>query len=168
MANDDVYAGPPGGDRVLARGNDATAVGFPFVIHSDDQVRDAYNDPAIQDTIRRWWGDSVFRADNTINRSAIAARVFGDSVERHRLEHLLHPWVNEAREQAMSAVADDPQVLAFIWDTPLLYETGLNRQCDAVVYVNTPDDARLERLKSTRGWDAAGREGRERPSRLRR
>jgi dephospho-CoA kinase len=132
-----------------------------FVIHSDDQVRDAYNDAAIQDTIRAWWGDSVFRADNTINRSAIAARIFGDQVERQRLEHLLHPWVNEARKRAMSAAADDPQVLAFIWDTPLLYETGLNRQCDAVVFVQTSDDARLERLKSTRGWDAAEMNRRE-------
>ncbi|HSV13579.1 MAG TPA: dephospho-CoA kinase [Tepidisphaeraceae bacterium] len=125
-----------------------------FIIHSDDQVRDAYNDPAVQDAIRTWWGDDVFRADNTVNRSAIAALVFNDPAERRRLEQLLHPWVNDARERAMSAVADDPQVLAFIWDTPLLFETALNRQCDAVVYVETPAQARLQRLTATRGWDA--------------
>jgi dephospho-CoA kinase len=77
------------------------------------------------------------------------------------LEQLLHPWVDRARERAMSAAADDPQVLAFIWDTPLLFETGLNRQCDAVVFVETARALRLERLRTSRGWDAAELDRRE-------
>lgn len=126
-----------------------------FVTHSDEQIRAAYNDPEVQDTIRRWWGDAVFRADNTINRSAIAAKIFEHPSERDRLERLLHPWVNVAREQEMMQVGADPQVVGFVWDTPLLFETGLNRQCDAVIFVETPEEVRLRRLKESRGWDEA-------------
>ncbi len=124
-----------------------------LVIHSDDQVRAAYNDPDVQDVLRKWWGDEVFRADNTVNRSAVAAKVFNWPAERERLEHLLHPWVNAARERVMQEAADDAQVIAFVWDTPLLFETDLNRQCDAVVFVEAAIDVRLRRVKEQRRWD---------------
>lgn len=126
-----------------------------MVIDSDAQVRDAYNDSPVQDTIRQWWGDGVFRADGTINRSAIAARVFASPAERERLERLLHPWVERARNRVMQQAEDDPQVLAFVWDTPLLFEKGLHRQCDAVVFVASDEAVRLRRLKASRGWDEA-------------
>ena len=45
------------------------------VIHADDQVRLAYDDPAVRHTIREWWGDQVFQPDGNINRSQIAARI---------------------------------------------------------------------------------------------
>ena len=51
----------------------------------------------------------------------------------------------------------DPQVLAFVWDTPLLFETGLNRQCDAVVFVEAP--RKFAWGEYPEGWDR----GRARP-----
>jgi dephospho-CoA kinase len=126
-----------------------------LVIHSDEQVRAAYQDPAVQKILRQWWGDQIFRADGTVDRSIIAAKIFDNPMERERLEHLLHPWVNTARQQVMRQGANDPQVLAFVWDTPLLFETGLNRQCDKVVFVETPDALRQSRLRESRGWDEA-------------
>jgi dephospho-CoA kinase len=46
-------------------------------------------------------------------------------------------------------------VVAFVWDTPLLLEVGLNRLCDAVVYVEAAESDRLARVAGQRGWDAA-------------
>lgn len=126
-----------------------------LVIDSDAQVRDAYRDPGVRATLRQWWGDGVFRLDGSIDRSAIAARVFSHPGERRRLEELIHPMVHAARERAMAAAADDPEVVAFVWDTPLLIETGLDRECDAVVFVDAPLEVRLARVAASRGWDAA-------------
>jgi dephospho-CoA kinase len=103
--------------------------------------------------IRQWWGERAFRPDGVINRGWIARRVFSDSAQRERLERLLHPWVNTARERIMAESADDAQVLAYVWDTPLLFETDLDRQCDRVVFVETPVEVRLERVRQSRGWD---------------
>jgi dephospho-CoA kinase len=55
----------------------------------------------------------------------------------------------------------DAQVLAFVWDTPLLVENGLNSQCDAVVFVDASREVRLARVKESRGWDEAELERRE-------
>ena len=124
-----------------------------LVIKADDLVGRAYEDPTVQATLRQWWGDQVIAATGVVDRKAIAERVFNDEPQRKRLENLIHPIVATLRDRMMAKAADDPQVLAFIWDTPLLFETGLNRHCDAVVFVDAPFDLRLQRVQQSRGWD---------------
>jgi dephospho-CoA kinase len=123
-----------------------------LVIDADVLVSEAYADPAVRQRLREWWGDAAFRDDGSINRSTIAAQVFRDEAERKRLEGLLHPWVNARRREIMAAAPAD--VVAFVWDTPLLLETGLNRECDALVFVEAPEAERLARVAAQRGWNA--------------
>jgi len=52
----------------------------------------------------------------------------------------------------MKQAAEDPNVVAFVWDTPLLFETGLNKLCDRVVYVEAPLEVRVQRVRDRRGW----------------
>jgi len=128
-----------------------------LVISSDDQVTEAYRDPEVRRALVAWWGADVIRADGEINRKVIGAKVFANPEERKRLEALLHPRVHAARERAMAAgaAANNPGVVAFVWDTPLLFETDLHRECDAVVFVDAPLETRLARVTQTRNWDAA-------------
>lgn len=125
------------------------------VIDSDAQAKAAYRDPAVRAALHEWWGDEVFLPSGEINRPAIARKVFADEGELRRLEGLIHPWVNAARRREMEAAADDLQVLAYVWDTPLLFEAGLNAACDAVLFIDVPPAQRLERVRETRGWDEA-------------
>ncbi len=124
-----------------------------LVISSDEQVRDAYRDPRVPATLREWWGDEVLTAAGEVNKRVVAAKVFGQPAERERLEKLLHPMVNAARDRLMAMAAGNPEVVAFVWDTPLLFETGLNARCDAVVFVDAPYPLRLARVAAARGWD---------------
>jgi dephospho-CoA kinase len=125
------------------------------VIDSDAQVRAAYADAGVREKIRSWWGGDVFLEDGEINRPLIARKVFADLSERRRLEGLIHPWVDQARRREMDAAANDPQVVAYVWDTPLLFEAGLAGECDAVVFVDAPFEQRLARVGAARGWDEA-------------
>jgi dephospho-CoA kinase len=124
-----------------------------LVISSDEQVTAAYRDPRVLATLHWWWGEDVIAADGSLNRRAVAQRVFADPQQRKRLEELIHPLVNAARQRAMDAAKDDPEVTAFVWDTPLLLETGLNKQCDAVVFVEAPEPSRQARVRENRGWE---------------
>ena len=124
-----------------------------LVIDSDRQVSEVYNDAHVRRVLREWWGNDVIRPDGHINRKLIGAKVFNDAGQRKRLEELIHPRVNAARQRAMALAG--PEVVAFVWDTPLLFETGLNRQCDAVVFVESSREDRLKRVRENRGWDAA-------------
>jgi dephospho-CoA kinase len=126
-----------------------------LVISSDLLVRESYRDPGVKRVLREWWGDRVFKPDGEVDRAAIGSMVFSSEEDRRRLEGMLHPYVAALRETRMKVGAADPTVVAFVWDSPLLYETRLDALCDATVFVDAPDSLRLERVRQTRGWDAA-------------
>ena len=124
-----------------------------FVMNSDDLLHKVYRRPGVLETLRQWWGEDVLMPDGSLNRKAVAQRVFSDRAELKRLEALIHPLVDEERKRLMDEAATDPSVTAFVWDTPMLVETDLHRLCDAVVFVDTPLDVRQARV-SKRGWAA--------------
>lgn len=124
-----------------------------LVIDSDAQVRAAYQDPAVLATLRQWWGGDVFRADGSLDRAAVARKVFNNPADRQRLERLVHPRVDAQRTAMMDAAPRS--VVAFVWDTPLLMEAGLHERCDALVFVDAPREQRLRRVREQRGWDEA-------------
>ena len=126
-----------------------------LVVSADDQVRTVYADPAVRETLKQWWGPGVLNSEGQVDRRAVAGRVFQKPDERRRLEALIHPRVAAMRDAAMAAAADDAQVLAFVWDIPLLFEVGLDSRCDVIVFVDTPWEDRLRRVRETRGWDEA-------------
>lgn len=132
-----------------------------LVIDADELVRQAYTDPAILSQLREGFGDGVFNGDGTVNRPALAEAVFTDPGRRRLLEDLVHPWVLRRRDAMMAESANQPQIVAFVWDTPLLFEVGLQGRCDVVVFVDAPLETRLERVAQSRGWDRAQLSGRE-------
>ena len=126
-----------------------------LVIDSDEAVGEAYQRPEVREKLKEWWGGEVFFPNGQVNRKAIAQRVFRDEGERRRLEGLIHPIVAEIRDEQMRLAQRDASVVAYVWDTPLLLEVGLGGQCDAIVFIDSPEEERLERVKRTRGWDEA-------------
>jgi dephospho-CoA kinase len=123
------------------------------VISSDDLIRQAYRDESVKHALKQWWGKLIFDPRGDVDRSAVARKIFNYPSEKQRLEQLLHPIVAQARQRIMRQAAEDPQVKAFIWDTPLLFETRLHTQCDAVVFIDAPLEMRVERVERSRGWD---------------
>jgi dephospho-CoA kinase len=133
-----------------------------LVLNADDHVRELYaTDPDVRRALRDWWGDQVFDTRGEVDRRTIARIVFADPAKLKRLETLLHPRVDRVRKAAMAAAANDAQVLAYVLDIPLLFEAGLDRQCDALVFVDAPRSQRLERVRIPRNWDETELERRE-------
>lgn len=123
-----------------------------LVIDSDAAVGEAYGQENVKKTLREWWGEEVFDREGEVDRQAIGKRVFGDEGELRRLERVVHPVVARVREEAMARGAGDAQVVAFVWDTPLLVEAGLAGECDAVVIVECDAAERRRRVVEGRGW----------------
>lgn len=121
------------------------------VVNSDELARQALRDPAIVAALKQWWGDGILDSTGMVDRSRVAAIVFNDPAERRRLEGLTHPWI-ERRRRAIFAAAP-PGTKALVIDAPLLLEVGLDRECDAVIFVEADQAARLARVRQSRGWD---------------
>jgi dephospho-CoA kinase len=130
-----------------------------LVCHSDELARSALADPAVRDELVRWWGREVLDPSGAVDRRAVAGKVFADPAERKRLEALLHPRIESARRRTFAAAP--PGTRALVIDAPLLLEVGLDRECDAIIYIDSPRADRLRRLAETRGWDSAELERRE-------
>lgn len=131
-----------------------------FVIDSDKQARAALDRPEVRDQLIRWWGRAILKDSGEVDRSEIARIVFADARERRRLESLVHPLVR-ARRAELIADALARRAVAAVIDAPLLFEAGVDQECDAVVFVDTPRDLRLKRLRQSRGWSEAELERRE-------
>lgn len=113
------------------------------IIDTDVVARDvvAPGEPAL-DAIRHEFGDEVFDADGTLDRTAMRRIVFADDDARGRLEAILHPLIRE-RTEALAATADgDYQVIV----VPLLVESPLQDFVDRIVVVDCDENAQIRRL----------------------
>ncbi len=122
------------------------------IIDSDKLSHEAIESPEIKAELLAWLGDAVFEPQGRVMRKAVGAMVFSDPQKLARLNGLIHPWIAKHRQQEMAQHLANPAIKAIVWDSPLLLETGLNRECDAVVFVRIPNELRAERVAKTRGW----------------
>lgn len=130
-----------------------------LVIDSDALAREALQTPLVRARLVRWWGKRILDDRGAVDRSRVASIVFADPAQRQRLESLVHPMVKQSRGEMIARAGDRPAVIV---DAPLLFEAGIDRECDAVVFVDAPRPTRLARVHRSRGWDDAELERRER------
>jgi dephospho-CoA kinase len=95
------------------------------------------------------FGDGVVAADGSLDRAALAAKVFGDPEELKALTDIVHPAVGVtiAERMAEAAGTDDVVVL----DVPLLVESGRSDMA-AMVVVDLDPDVAVHRLVEHRGF----------------
>lgn len=125
-------------------------------LDADAHARAALAEPEVCRALAERWGPDVLDDDGRPRRPAIADRVFGDGAsaadERRFLEGLVHPRVRERLRAELDA-ARAAGAPAAVLDVPLLHEAGWDAECDAVLFVDTPEGVRLARA-AERGWDA--------------
>ena len=123
------------------------------VLDADLAAHRALADPDVVASLLAWWGPSVVDADGRVDRERVAEIVFEAPAERRRLEALIHPRIFAEWAETFQQCRDDPAIAAaIVIDAALLFEAGLDESCDAIVFVDTPEDARAERVMETRGW----------------
>ncbi len=123
------------------------------VIDSDDLVHEQYRDPAVQEVLQKWWGDRVILADQSgVDRRAIATIVFENPAELTKLQDFIYPRIENRRCELTAAYDNDPAIKAIVLDSPKLFEAGLNKVCDAVLFVDAKRSVRLSRVITKRGW----------------
>jgi dephospho-CoA kinase len=83
--------------------------------------------------------------DHAVDRRLLGARVFSDVAALRRLEAILHPLVVRERHAFLSRAARQHHRLVVL-DIPLLFETGGEAACDAVVVISAPRFLQRARL----------------------
>ena len=83
-----------------------------------------------------------------VDRVELGARVFGDDAAIKRLEAIVHPAVGEERAAFLARHGDDDMV---VFDIPLLFETGGDRNVDVVVVVSADPATQQARVLARPG-----------------
>ncbi|MEW6199942.1 MAG: dephospho-CoA kinase [Planctomycetota bacterium] len=125
-----------------------------LVVSSDRVNHEVLRRPAVLRRLREWWGPGVVGPDGEPERQRIAEIVFSDPGQRERLERLVHPLIVRRQAAMIRAVEKNSSIKAIVIDSPLLFESHLDRQCDTIVFVDAPEAARVRRVQRERGWAA--------------
>lgn len=138
----------------IGSGKSAVAKAFAahgaIVLDSDTQAKETLRREDVRRTLVSWWGEDVLDATGEIDRKKVADIVFRDPSQRKKLEDLVHPLVRASRASVLAEASAKGVDLAIV-DAPLLLEAGVDRECDAVIFVDAPREQRLARVKN-RGW----------------
>jgi dephospho-CoA kinase len=96
------------------------------------------------------FGDEVLRVDGTLDRKALAQRVFGDETRRKRLEAITHPRITALTLERAAELASKGEPLA-CYEAALIVENGVADSFRPLVVVATPEETQLARLLTRDG-----------------
>jgi len=100
---------------------------------------------AAVDVIAREFPDAVH--EGAVDRAKLSALVLQDAAALRKLEALVHPLVTAERRKFRNAT-DAPIIL---FDIPLLFETGVEAEMDAVVVASAPEAVQRGRVLARPG-----------------
>ena len=113
-------------------------------LDSDALVRDrVLTAPEVVAALRGRYGTGVLCPDGTVDRVALAERVFSSEEERQWLEAMTHPRVFALWREALAARAAERWVV----EVPLLFEKALENWFDFTVCVACAPAQQLARLE---------------------
>ncbi|TDX67008.1 dephospho-CoA kinase [Methylosinus sp. sav-2] len=122
------------------------AEGVP-VYDSDRAVHELYRGPAAAQIEEMFPGATV---DGVVDRARLAAHVLGDGEALRRLEALVHPLVAIGRDEFLENCRRAGERFV-VFDIPLLFEIGAQKDVDAVVVVSAPPEIQRARVLARPG-----------------
>ena len=139
----------------VGMGKSATAKMFAeegVPVHdADAAVHALYEGEAVQPIEAAFPGTT---ADGKVDRLKLGERVIGHADEIRRLERIVHPLVAAVRDEFLAEAGRRGAKIAVL-DIPLLYETGGETLCDAVIVVSAPAQIQRERVLARPGMTEA-------------
>jgi dephospho-CoA kinase len=118
--------------------------GIP-VFDADAAVHELYRDGSAARTLRTDTGFAAAVRGTGVDRTILSKLVQDQPARLQRLESLIHPLVHQRRTAFLREAQASGARLAVL-DIPLLFETGADREVDAVLLVSAP--AALQRRRA--------------------
>jgi dephospho-CoA kinase len=118
------------------------------VLSTDAVVHELYAEERLRGAVVERWGKEV-APGGTVDRSAVAERVFADAEDRAWLEGILWPLVGERVGAWLTEVRTrHPAPRAAVVEVPLLFEAGMQDAYEATIAVIADEQLRRERAAS--------------------
>jgi dephospho-CoA kinase len=120
-----------------------------LIIDADVLAREVVEpgQPAYEQIVAHFRRD-VLHADGTLDRGALAQRVFAEPAERKRLEAITHPEIRARLATHLGDLVARGYDGIVIFDAPVMVESGNYRSMDRLVVVTADDGVQVSRQVS--------------------
>ncbi|MEE3420210.1 MAG: dephospho-CoA kinase [Lachnospiraceae bacterium] len=118
-------------DDVTRKMTEPGGVGFSFYVHE--------------------FGRGILLTNGTLDKTAIAARLFEDPAEKEKIDAFFRPMVQKAVKKAQNASKNAGKKL-FVIESAILLEEHYDAFCDELWYIYADEATRRGRLKAARGY----------------
>ncbi|MBE3554304.1 MAG: dephospho-CoA kinase [Thermicanus sp.] len=100
--------------------------------------------PAYEEIVK-YFGGKILLPDGQVDRKELGRIIFSNPEKRAVLEKITHPHIFREIKERIEVAKAEGKELIFL-DAPLLFETGLDRQVDLTLLIDTDERIQMERL----------------------
>ena len=122
--------------------------GYPVYDTDKEAKRIIVHNPAVRSQVETLFGSDVFDGDTYLT-DKVATQVFANPKLLQRLNAIVHPAVRFDVEHWARG-----KDLCFV-ESAILYESGCDKLCDKIVYIDAPEQIRLARTMARDHLDEA-------------
>jgi dephospho-CoA kinase len=108
-------------------------------------------DRTLRAELIRAFGNEAYQSDGTLNRPYLAEKIFASTRLRKRMNAIVHPFVFQAIDRVIESEYADQSEAYVLIEAALIFESGMDKTLDAVLLVDAPVDARVDRISRRDG-----------------
>ena len=121
------------------------------VIDADAIGHEVIDRPQVRAALSAAFGEQILDKSGRVERRLLAQAAFGDAERVDKLNGIVHPPILEEIRGRVEEIKRFGQAPLIVLDAALLVETGLDKElCQALLYVEAPEDVRRERARAER------------------
>ncbi len=120
------------------------------IADSDRIVADIHKDQKVIKKLVKLLGDRIARKRGSklvLMKSIVSEIIFSDPKKRKSIEKIIHPEVLKEIKKITKKVYAKDKSATIVFEVPLLFETGFNKQFDKTLVVHCKIETAIKRLK---------------------
>lgn len=117
-------------------------LGYP-VYYSDEKAKQMYFLTDVKNQIIEILGKDAYLNDKQINKNYIASKIFSDKSLLEKINHIIHSAVKKDFQTFLNEHKEKNIVFK---ESALIFEAGLQNNCDKIILVTAPKDIRIKRV----------------------
>jgi dephospho-CoA kinase len=118
-----------------------------IILDADEYARQAV-EPGTESftALRELIGPAYFNPDGTLRRRELRRRIIQEPTLRQRIDAVLHPYIMQAMHAEWAKLKELTPQTVIIFDIPLLFEGGFEKDFDIVILVYSTPEVQVQRL----------------------
>lgn len=92
------------------------------------------------------FGEEILLENRKLNRKKLAKIIYNDDKSREKLNQLTFKYVVDEIKKELNKVKEEKIYNTIVLDVPLLFQSGLDKECDVIIGVVAPENEKIRRI----------------------